>query len=516
MHRISAMTHRLRALLLAPLLVLPACATAQEGAVASAGRQATRDANVPQAQDSYFTEAAALIASRNPEGRARNVILFIGDGMGVTTVTAARIYAGQTQGVDGESYDLTMDSAPHSAFSRTYSHNFQIADSAATAVAMTTGAKTNSGVLGVTHEVSLGDCAATNAHRAETLFELAEEAGLSTGIVSTARITHATPAAAYAHSPHRDWENDAVTAAANASACPDIARQLIEWPVGDGFEIALGGGRANFLPNTAPDPEGAPIMGQRRDGRDLTAEWSARPGHAYVWTAEQLAGVNLNSDERVLGLFSPSHMAYELDRPRDPGGEPSLAEMTRAAITRLARNPDGYVLMIEGGRIDHAHHDGRAAYALSETVAYDEAIRVALAMTSREDTLIIATADHSHTLTISGYARRNNPITGLSSDEDGALAADGRPYTTLGYANGPGAVFAGEGPAARERPDLSDVDTTDPSFRAQALVPMPAETHGGEDVPVYAWGPGSEVIAGTIEQNVIFHAMAHALGFRFR
>jgi alkaline phosphatase len=409
-----------------------------------------------------------------------------------------------------------MDQAPHSAFSRTYSHDFQIADSAATATAMTTGVKTNSGVLGVAAAARLGDCAAGQANAIPTLFELAEAEGLSTGIVSTARITHATPAAAYAHAAHRDWENDAVAAATGGADCIDIARQLVEWPAGDGLEIALGGGRANFLPNTIADPEAASINGQRRDGRDLTAEWAARPDHVYVWNAAQFAATNFASPTRVLGLFAPSHMAYELQRANDPAGEPSLAEMTRAAITRLSQDQDGYVLMIEAGRIDHAHHEGRAQLALADAVAMDEAIGVALEMTNREDTLIVATADHSHTLTIAGYVRRNNPITGLSSDEDGAGAADGKPYTTLGYANGPGAVFAGAGPAARERPDLSGVDVNDPGFRAQALVPLASETHAGEDVPVFAWGPGAEAFAGTIEQQVIFHAMAHALGFRFR
>ncbi|MBI1188937.1 MAG: alkaline phosphatase [Alphaproteobacteria bacterium] len=514
---------RLRALLAAPLFLLPACATtpaAQESAVqeSAASGGPTRTVTLPQAQDPYFVDAAAALAQRAPEGRARNVILFIGDGMGVATVTATRIYAGQRNGGDGESYDLMMDQAPHSAFSRTYSHDFQTPDSAATATAMTTGVKTNSGVLGVVSAATLGDCAAGQANAIPTLFELAEAQGLSTGIVSTARITHATPASTYAHSAHRDWENDAVAAATGGGDCVDIARQLVEWPAGDGFEIALGGGRANFLPNTIADPEAASIMGQRRDGRDLTAEWAARPDHAFVWNAEQFAATDFASPTRVLGLFSPSHMAYELQRAQDPAGEPSLAEMTRAAITRLSQDQDGYVLMIEAGRIDHGHHEGRAQLALGDAVAMDDAIRVALEMTNREDTLIIATADHSHTLTISGYARRNNPITGLSADEDSphAGALDGKPYTTLGYANGPGAVFAGEGPAARERPDASSVDTSDPLYRVQALVPLMSETHGGEDVPVFAWGPGAEAFAGTIEQQVIFHAMAHALGFRFR
>jgi alkaline phosphatase len=480
--------------------------------LAGAADADARPARLAQTDDPSFAAGAHDAARVSPPRarRARNVILFIGDGMGVSTVTAARIYAGQERGLDGESYDLTMDTAPHSAFSRTYSHDYQVSDSAATATALLTGVKTHSGVVSVSSSVPLGDCGAQQGHSVTTLFEAAEAAGLATGIVTTARLTHATPAAAYAHSAHRNWENDAVAASSGGAGCADIARQLIEWPAGDGLEIALGGGRANFLPNTATDPEAPQVRGQRADGRDLTAEWAAKPGHVYVWNREQLAGADRNA--RVLGLFSASHLDFELDR--DKNREPSLAEMTAAAIRRLSQARDGYVLLVEGGRIDHAHHEGRARRALADTVAMDEALRVALEMTRREDTLIVVTADHSHTLTISGYPKRGNPILGLAvGDEDGGAGggADGRPYTTLGYMNGPGAVRT---PGQNERPDLSNVDTTHPDFHQQALVPLAAETHGGEDVPVYAWGAGSEAVSGTLEQNAIFHILFRALGFQ--
>jgi alkaline phosphatase len=499
-------------------LALAACATETAPLHTEAPAPTRAVAPLPQEADAYFAAAAAR-AARAPTARARNVILFIGDGMGVATVTAARIYAGQSQGQDGESYELTLDTFPHLALSRTYSHDFQISDSAATTTAMTTGVKTRSGMLGVMSAAELGNCASAQGQSARTLFEMAEEAGLATGIVSTARITHATPAATYAHIPHRNWESDA-DMPADAAACPDIARQLVEWPAGDGFEIAMGGGRRNFLPATMADPEAPDVLGRRLDGRDLAAEWAAKPGHVLVWNAAQFAAVDFASDVRILGLFSPSHMAYESQRADDSGGgEPSLAEMTAAAITRLSQEPDGYVLMVEGGRIDHAHHEGRAGEALSETVAFDAAIRRALEMTSRDDTLIVATADHSHVLTIAGYAARGNPILGISVGDAGAesprVARDGRPYTTLGYMNGPGAAFDPARPdAAHSRADLSDVDTADLGFHQQALVPLQSETHGGEDVPFYAWGPGADGFAGTIEQNVSFHLMARALGLR--
>lgn len=474
----------------------------------------------PQANDAYFQAAAQRVAALPAPARARNVILFIGDGMGVATVTAARIYAGQRQGIDGESYNLTMDTFPHTALSRTYGHDAQISDSAPTATALVSGVKTGNGVIGVTAEATPGVCDGPGRHVSQSLFEIAEQAGLATGIVSTARITHATPAAAYAHTPNRDWENDALAAQQGGGACVDIARQLIEWPFGDGPEIALGGGRANFLPSTASDPEYPAQRGARADGRDLIAAWTGRRANrAFIWNTSQLAAAP--ADAQILGLFSPSHMAYESERARDPGGEPSLAEMTAAAIARLTRSSAGFVLLVEGGRIDHAHHEGRAGEALSETVAFDDAIRTALQMTSREDTLILVTADHSHTLTISGYSRRGAPILGLSVDEHGApvLGLDGRPYTTLGYANGPGGVFPptaqGQAPVATSRPDLTGADTANLGFHQPSLTPLRSETHGGEDVAIYGWGPGDSMVAGTLEENTVFHIMARAMGFHW-
>jgi alkaline phosphatase len=488
------------------IALLAACATGPNPAT---GVRAALAA--PQTGDAYFRAGAARAAAAPSSARARNVIIFVGDGMGVTTVTAARIYAGQRAGRDGESNALTMDTFPHTAFSRTYSDDMQISESASTATAIVSGLKTKGGGLGLTAGARLNQCGDVAANVSRSLFALAEDAGLATGVVSTARITHATPASTYAHVPNRNWENDAIVKTDNGAPCPDIARQLVEWPAGDGFEIALGGGRANFLPNSVADPESPAAKGARLDGRNLIAEWSAKPRHAFVWNTAQLSAAP--SDAQILGLFSPSHMAYESDRARDTGGEPSLKEMAVAAVKRLARDPDGYVLLVEGGRIDHGHHEGRAAEALSEAVAMDEAIRAVLEMTRRDDTLVIVTADHSHTLTMSGYARRGTPILGLSTTESGApaLAADNKPYTTLGYANGPGAV-----PAGQQRQDLSQVDTTAQGFHQQSAVPMMLETHGGEDVPLYAWGPGDENFAGTLEQNVIFHLAARALGFSFR
>lgn len=481
----------------------------------SANAAGTKGFSPVQASDPGFQSAAtkAKTKAQSKRQRARNVIMFVGDGMGVATVTAARIHAGQRLGRDGESHELTLDTFPHIALSRTYSHDFQVPDSAATATAMTTGVKNRSGVLGLRSAALLGQCASATGQETETLFELAEARGYATGIVSTTRITHATPAAAFAHSPHRDWENDAQLARARDGAgCVDIARQLVEWKAGDGFEVILGGGLANFV------SEG----GARKDGRDLVAEWTRQPGRVFVRNQGELTRALEADPRQLMGLFTPSHMTYEGDRPKGETGEPGLPEMTRAAITRLQRatksRKQGYILLVEGGRIDHAHHESKAGRALLETLMLDEAVRTALEMTDRSDTLIVVTADHSHTLTIAGYAPRNAPILGLAGAEEGpATGKDGRPYTTLGYANGPGSVFApgaDADPADGRRPDLSAAGVDHPDFRQPSLVPLDSETHAGEDVAIYAWGPNDGAFSGTLEQNVIFHSIVHALKWK--
>lgn len=473
-----------------------------------------------QAGDPYFESAAASVAARaagEPRGQAKNVIIFIGDGMGISTITAGRIYAGQARGLDGESYRLAMETMPHLALSKTYANDSQVSDSASTATAIVTGVKVNLRTLGITSEAPFGNCAAAQAHGTDTIFELAERQGLATGVITTARLTHATPASTYAESASRDWEdNTAFRGVDSHEGCADIAAQFIDWEAGDGFEIAMGGGRSQFLTDEIEDPENEGRTGNRTDGRDLTAAWTAiSPDHRVIYGQAGFDATNFDSDTKVLGLFEPSHMQYELDRAGDTLGEPSLVEMTAAAITRLSRDPDGFVLMVEGGRIDHAHHATNAARAVVDTDALDQAIAMAMAMTSPEDTLIIVTADHSHTLTLAGYPRRNNPILDLARSGTGEplKGADGRPYTTLGYMNGPGACAGregAEGPCVRQ--DLSGVDTTAPDFRQPALVPMYSETHGGEDVAIFARGPGSELISGVMEQNEIFHVMGYASG----
>ncbi len=437
----------------------------------------------------------------------RNVILFVGDGMGISTVTAARILAGQLAGGSGEEHSLSFEGFPEVALVKTYNTDMQVPDSAGTMTAMVTGSKTRAGVLSVGPAVERGDCAGGLDNVLTTLLEQAEAAGYATGVVSTTTITNATPGAAYAHTPERDWEHDAaMPEAALAAGCVDIARQLIEFAIGDGVDVMLGGGRAHFLPREQADPEYAETTGLRADGRDLIAEWlKGAPGRAYLWNRDQFENLDWSAKRQVLGLFEPSHMQFEADRLVSGANEPSLAAMTRMAIGLLGSAGKGFFLIVEGGRIDHAHHFGNAYRALVDTLAFDAAVAGALDMTNPAHTLILVTADHSHVFTIGGYPRRGNPILGKVESAPGELALDDNelPYTTLSYANGPG---------YREgRPDLTEVDTEALDFQQLATVELAYETHAGEDVAAYAMGRGATQLGGVIEQNEIYRVMFDAL-----
>jgi len=470
-------------------------------------------------------------------GKAKNIILFVGDGMGVSTVTAARILAGQLEGKMGEEHLLSFDTMPFSGFSKTYNVDAQTPDSAGTMTAMASGVKTDVGVIGVDEDIVRGDCSTVAGNELVTATELAEINGLATGIVSTARITHATPAATYAKSADRNWEDvsdmpeDAVT-----GGCEDIASQLVNFEANlesrfagvdvDGLEVVMGGGRRHFLPKDAAfnsaDAMSA-VEGDRTDERDLTAEWQAKyPTGQYVMDQAGFDNLDTESVSQVFGLFNESHMQYEADRANDIAGEPSLSQMTAKAIDVLDNNDKGFFLTVESGRIDHAHHAGNAYNALNDTIELSKAVQVAMDKTSIEDTLIIVTADHSHVFTIAGYPKRGNPILGkvvAVGKTEPSMAADGMPYTTVGYTNGLGYRDLGdetnadasylEGPAVG-RFDLTSVDTMSPGFHQEATVPLGSETHAGEDVGVYAIGPGAHLVTGTNEQSFLFHVMDYA------
>lgn len=450
----------------------------------------------------------AAINLKINNNKAKNIILFIGDGLGISTITASRILKGQKQNRPGEETILKFEEFPNVALSKVYGVDRQVPGSAMTATALMCGVKTNFKVIGYNENVKGGDCAAaTPKNIAHSILHHFKTAGRSTGVVTTTRITHATPAAAYAHTPQRLWENDALLKKDNVTGeCKDIAYQLVY--ENHDIQVVMGGGRTNFFPNTTIDPEYGKA-GNRLDGRDLISVWrdlqkTKGKSHQYVWNKQQFNAIDPTTTDYVLGLFENTHMQYEIDRNKSSLGEPSLAEMTSKTIQILQKNQKGFFLMVEGGRIDHAHHDTNGVIALEETLAFEEAVIKATEMTDERDTLIIVTADHSHVFTIGGFPYRGNNILGLVQPSDYEPALDGMPYTTLAYSNGPGVNFT------VGRQNLTNIDTGQYRYVHQAAVPLKQETHGGEDVPIFARGPMSHLIHGVQEQHYVAHVMQYA------
>jgi alkaline phosphatase len=505
-------------------IMLPVAAVAQQ-------------TDLPQAGNEWFTAAQerleAELARENNTNRALNVILMISDGNGVGTNYASRLFAGQEAGGFGDDFVQSFETFPNLALVKTYNVNAQTPDSAGTGTAMMAGIKTDVGVVGVTEAVTRGDCSTLPGNTVRSMNEIMTEMGKATGIVSTARITHATPASAYAKSVDRNFE-DSVPEGCESQA--DIATQLINAMESGVIDVAMGGGRRHFLPTDVEGPEGD--MGRREDGENLV-DRANELGASYVFDQESFEALDVTGDAPILGLFEDSHMQYEADRE----GEPSLAEMTGAAIEALqARGGEnGFFLQVEAGRVDHANHGGNLARVVRDQQAFAEAVAMADEMTDDADTLIIVTADHEHAITFNGYCGRGSDILGLcmAVDPEGVghadepnTASDGLPYTVAGYLNGPGSVLiefpgAGDisqvvanydlGPAEGDtaayfgtRPVVTEEDATDIDYLQQALVPMSSETHTGEDVAVYGKGPFAHLLDGTIEQNLIFHVMHHA------
>lgn len=429
---------------------------------------------------------------------AKNVILFLGDGMGISTVTAARIYKGQQQNKTGEEAKLAFEEFPEIGLVKTYSVDEQVPDSAGTATAFLCGVKAQSGVLGLDDTATYKNCSSSIGAEVDSILRMSKQKGKSVGVVTTARLTHATPGAAYSHSASRGWEGLSNMEGVE-SQCTDIAYQLVM--NNSDIDVLMGGGRRFFLSMNKTDPELNRTSSYQRWDLDLVDEWLRRKqeenvSHSYVWNNEGFNAINPQTTDYVLGLFESSHMQYEYQRDTGPNGEPSLAEMTQKAIEILGRNDKGFFLLVEGGRIDHGHHASQAAVALSETVMFDKAVQVAKEITNDDDTLLVVTADHSHAFMMAGYPSRGNDILGVVDTE---IGEDDMPYTTLTYGNGP-----------QQRRNLTGIDTTAFTFRQSGVVPLGSETHAGEDVPVYASGPMSHLFVGTHEQNYITHVLAYA------
>lgn len=486
------------------------------------------------------------------EPTAKNVIFFLGDGMGITTLTASRIYS------VGEEGDLTIDTLPETAFVRTFSEDGQVTDSAPSMAAYMTGVKMKNEVISMqtgtiaspptAEGTSTCNDVAENKNKkpVETLLELAKAQGMGTGIVTTTRVTHATPATTYAHVCHRDAEND-------------IAAQLVPGGKGsgwgaynaklkDGVDVVLGGGLRQFKPTAANG-------GKRADGRDLVKEMQDQ-GYSFVSKGSDLAKIDPAKTKKLLGLFNVSHMNYDLDRINKKIDEPSLADMTTKAIDILQAKNKSFFLMVEGGRIDHALHDTNAKRALQDTVALDDAIKAAIDKVKQTDpelknTLIVVTADHDHTMILNGYAKRTGKyvkgsetsVLGLVKDDSSSGYArdeNGTPYPIISFGTGKkrldnnriearGALTDSDicnpvaGPAGKyidsRGTDLTQAGwctgTAADDFQQEAVIQTgfnDSETHGGTDVFLGAVGAGSDNFYGSLENIEVFGLIRKAIG----
>ncbi|XP_077552600.1 alkaline phosphatase, tissue-nonspecific isozyme-like [Haemaphysalis longicornis] len=417
--------------------------------------------------------------------------------MGIATVTAARIYKGQRlHGTSGEEGQLSWDTFPHVSLSRTYGLDVQTSDSANTATAYLCGVKANFRTLGVDYRVKGGSCHNDSSAYLTSIMQWAQDAGMWTGIVTTAKVTHATPGGSYAHTGHRDWESK-VPEGCNAE---DIAFQLVHRQPGSNFKVILGGGRKMFRDSSYRDEEQEP--GERSDGKDLVREWEdarSQLGNAtYVWTRQQLLSVKPHMTDFLLGLFDADHVPFVIERQQPNTTKPTLPEMTRVAVELLSRSPEGFILLVEGARIDMAHHQSQGGSALEEALEFDQAVAETQQRLNPKDSLIVVTADHSHTFSMGGYPGRGANILGIAGYSD----VNQLPYTTLTYGNGPG---------YQQTPkNFTTADIARPDYVQQSAFPLTKETHGGEDVAVYATGPWAHLYSGVHDETYIPHVMAYA------
>ena len=411
-----------------------------------------------------------------------NVILMIPDGYGPASVTMARDYLRWRDGTTELAYDSL-----HIGSIRTFSSSSRITDSAAGGTALATGEKTYNGAISVD----------TSKQAVATLLEGAEREGMATGLVVTSRITHATPAVFSAHVADRGQENR-------------IARQQLN----QDMEVLLGGGRRHFVPQS--------VDGSARDDRRNLLRTARDRGYTIAETADELAQAG---DGPLLGLFSDSHMAYELNR--DDTQQPSLATMTEAAIDRLSTEEDGYFLMVEGSRIDHAGHGNDAAAHLHDILAFNEAVKTALnTAKADENTLVLVVSDHETGGLSLGRNRDGEGIYSWHPDvlsnvtaSSGVIADSIRTIRSSDAGEDEkerrivGALSHFTGISDVEDDAVEKLMSADGSFtlsrtvaaivNRKALVGWTSHAHTAVDVGVYGYGPGAYQFIGNQDNTEI-------------
>ncbi|MBN2795799.1 MAG: alkaline phosphatase [Clostridia bacterium] len=445
------------------------------------------------------------------------VIMLIGDGLGFSQRQVAEYYNEQ---VLKNNEKLIMDQLPISGVNTTYSKDSLITDSAAAGTALASGIKTNNGVIG--KDENLVDVV--------TIVELAEKAGMATGIITTTRLTHATPAAFASHNVHRDNEND-------------IAMDFLD----SGVDFFAGGGLRHFIieNNTGSEKDytDTTIKSKRTDGEDLIADFEALGYETFVGNkgADEFMSANFEEGDQVFAAFTNTHMPYEIDRINEYPELPSLADMTKQAINCLSTDKDGFFLMVEGGRIDHAAHQNDAAAMVMDTLAFDAAVQEAYNFYEKHqsETLILVVGDHETGglglgMDTQGYFM---DVTALA--EPSISIADLLSYTDLAY-NGDRDAYVntiktklGLELTDKEAAKLyaaMDAQDSGETFGYYAYDPVPVAVahiqseranifwtttiHTGTAIPLSAIGVESNVFMGYLDNTEIANRLIEAMGFK--
>jgi len=301
------------------------------------------------------------------------VFYFIGDGLGSSQRQLAEYYEQEISGNKNEK--LMINSFPVAGINTTYSTDSLVTDSAAAGTALATGYKTNNGVISKT----------PSGKDIKSLIEFAEERGMATGIISTTRLTHATPAVFASHNENRGNENE-------------IAEDFVE----SGVDFFAGGGARHFVSSKYEDKQGDPtgvtIKSKRTDNRDLLKEFSDLGYKTFIGKrgVNEFNKINPVGQEKVFAAFTYSHIPYEIDRINGDYDLPSLGDMTEKGIAVLSKYDKGFFMMIEGGRIDHACHANDPTGSIYDTLAFDDAVKKAYEfyLKHQKETLIVVVGDH--------------------------------------------------------------------------------------------------------------------------
>jgi alkaline phosphatase len=397
----------------------------------------------------------------------RNIIFMIGDGMGVSFTSGYRYMKDNPATLELESTEF----GPYLVGQQTTYPNdprFNVTDSAASATAMATGVKTYNGAIGISN----------NHTKLKSVLEAAKENGKGTGLVATAQITHGTPAAFGAHVVER-------------KSMSAIADEYFDGLVNGRhkIDVILGGGSEWFI----------------RKDRNLVEEF-VKDGYSYVTNVNEL---NNDKSGQVLGLFAKRGLPKMIDRSNNI---PSLADMTTSAIERLNRNQNGFFLMVEGSQIDWAAHDNDIVGVMSEMEDFEIAFKVAIAFAKKDGhTLVIATADHStggFTIGAQGQYNWFGSVIKTVKVTPNYMASEivngaGVKETLTKYIKLPlttNEIRYVERAATTQNTKNID-NAIEEIINTRSYTGWTTSGHTGEDVNVYAYGPGSERLKGQIDNT---------------